>query len=151
MKRINPRLVKLHRSYTTFELADLLGVHRNTVRHWKNVGLPMVDGARPALILGCDFQEWWSKRRSGAKRPCSAGQFYCFKCRAPRMPTLGTITYNPRNARMGFLIATCGSCECRMHRTASYSSLATLFPGVAVTNTGGSRAHNLVAPILPKH
>lgn len=55
MKRINPRRAKLHRSYTAFELAELLDVHKNTVRQWIKAGLPVVDGARPALICGGDF------------------------------------------------------------------------------------------------
>lgn len=151
MKRINPRVAKLHRSYTTFELADLLGVHRNTVRHWKKVGLPVVDGARPPLILGSEFQAWWGKRRKAAKRPCPAGQMYCLKCRAPRPPAFGMVDYTPRNASTGNLTAICSACDGVMHRAASHSSLAALFPGIAVTIVGGVETIRLAAPILPKH
>ena len=91
MKRINPRCAKKHRSYTIFELADLLGLHRNTVRHWIRESLPVIDGARPALILGSDFQAWWGKQRRAAKRPCQPGQMYCFKCREPKAPALGMV------------------------------------------------------------
>ena len=33
--RVTPHRLKIHRSYDTRELADLLGVHKNTVRQWQ--------------------------------------------------------------------------------------------------------------------
>ena len=48
----NPRLAKIHRSYTVDEVASLFGVHRNSVREWVKRGLPTSDGRRPMLILG---------------------------------------------------------------------------------------------------
>ena len=38
VRRINPRLVKIHCSYTVEEIADLFGKHNNTVRAWINEG-----------------------------------------------------------------------------------------------------------------
>lgn len=105
MKRINPRRAKLHRSYTAFELAELLDVHKNTVRQWIKAGLPVVDGARPALICGGDFQSWWGKQRKAAKRPCQPGQMYCFKCREPKSPALGMVEFAATNAITGNLKA----------------------------------------------
>lgn len=105
MSRINPRRAKLHRSYTAFELADLLGVHKNTVRHWIKDGLPVLDGVRPILILGGEFQAWWGRRRKAAKRPCQPGQMYCLKCRKPKAPALGMVEYAATNAGTGNLTA----------------------------------------------
>ena len=68
MGRINPRLAKLHRSYDVRELADRLDVHKNTVRQWIREGLPVVDGAKPTLIDGGDFQAWWGKRTKARKQ-----------------------------------------------------------------------------------
>lgn len=34
MKRINPRRAKKHRSFSVTELADVVGVHKHTVRGW---------------------------------------------------------------------------------------------------------------------
>ena len=51
----NPRLVKIHRNYTVEDVANLLGVHKNTVREWIKQGLPKIDDKRPMLILGCDL------------------------------------------------------------------------------------------------
>lgn len=51
-RRVNPNLVKIHRSYTARELADCLGVHKNTVRHWQRKGLTPIDARRPYLFKG---------------------------------------------------------------------------------------------------
>jgi hypothetical protein len=103
MKRINPRCAKLHRSYSVTELADVLDVHKHTVRGWIRKGLPVIDGAKPILILGSEFQIWWGKRRKAAKRPCQPGQMYCLKCRVPKAPALGMVEYAATNAATGNL------------------------------------------------
>ena len=135
MKRINPRLAKLHRSYTAFELADLLGVHKNSVRLWIKQGLPAVDGSRPTLICGSDFQTWWAKRRKDAKRPCQPGQMYCFKCREPKVPALGMVEYAATNATTGNLKAMCETCGTMMHRRTRLADIACKMPGLDVHRT----------------
>lgn len=135
MKRINPRLAKLHRSYTAFELADLLGVHKNSVRLWISQGLPTVDGARPMLIGGTDFQTWWAKKRKDAKRPCQPGQMYCFKCREPKAPALGMVEYAATNATTGNLKAICETCGTLMHRRTRLADIACKMPGLDVHRT----------------
>lgn len=135
MSRINPRRAKLHRSYTAFELADLLGVHKNTVRHWIKDGLPLVDGARPILICGSDFQAWWGKRQKAAKRPCRPGQMYCLKCRAAKAPALGMVEYVATNAITGNLKALCETCGTMMHRRTRLDGIAARMPGLDVRRT----------------
>lgn len=135
MRRINPRRAKLHRSYEVAELADRLGVHRNTVRHWIKSGLPVIDGTRPFLILGSAFQEWWGEKRKTAKRPCQPGQMYCFKCREPKAPALGMVEYTPANAVTGNLKALCETCGTMMHRNTRQADIAARMPGLAVQIT----------------
>jgi predicted PhzF superfamily epimerase YddE/YHI9 len=132
VRRINPRLAKLHRSYSVVELATLLNVHRHTVRNWIKAGLPVVDHARPVLILGSDFQDWWRKRRRATKRPLRPGQLYCFKCRQPSAPALGMVEYAATNAATGNLKAMCEACGTMMHRRARLASITALMPGVDV-------------------
>lgn len=146
MRRINPRCAKLHRSYTSHELAERLGVHRNTVRHWIKGGLPVVDGTRPMLILGSDFQTWWSRQRKEAKRPCQPGQMYCFKCREPKAPALGMVEYAATNAATGNLKALCETCGTMMHRRTRLADIAAKMPGLDVRHRQapssiGVRAH----------
>ena len=43
-RRVNPYRVKLHRDYALQELAECLGVHKNTVRRWQDDGLNAIDG-----------------------------------------------------------------------------------------------------------
>jgi hypothetical protein len=138
MKRINPRLAKLHRSYTTSELADLLGVHKNTVTGWLMGGLPRIDGTRPVLIHGDEFQAWWSSERTAAKRPCRPGQFYCFKCREPTAPAMGMVEYAAANATTGNLKAKCERCGTMMHRRTRLADVPAKMPGLEVHCTQAS-------------
>lgn len=131
-KRINPRLAKLHRSYSVEELARVLGVHKHTVRGWIKAGLPKLDDTRPLLIVGCEFQDWWAKRRKAAKSPLKPGQLYCFKCRQPKRPALGMVDYAATNAATGNLKAICETCGTMMHRRARMADLAVIMPDLAV-------------------
>lgn len=135
MGRINPRRAKLHRSYTAFELADLLDVHRNTVRQWIKGGLPVLDSVRPLLICGSEFQAWWGKRRKATKRPCQPRRLYCFKCREPKVPALGMVEYAATNATTGNLKAMCETCGTMMHRRTRLADIGTLMPGLDVNRT----------------
>jgi Helix-turn-helix domain len=115
-RRVNPRLIKLHRSYSPGEAARVLGVHKHTVSNWIKAGLPTVDNSRPVLILGSEMRAWLEKRQKAAKRPCKPGTMYCFKCREPKAPALGMVEYKPTNDKSGMLIALCVDCETVMHR-----------------------------------
>lgn len=146
MKRINPRRAKLHRSYDVGELADLMGVHKNTVRGWIKAGLPTVDDSRPTLILGSVFQEWWATQRKAAKRPCQPGQMYCLKCRAPKAPAEQMVEYAAMTASTGNLKALCETCGTMMHRRIREAEIAAKMPGMDVHRTQapssiGARTH----------
>ena len=60
----NPRLVKIHRSYTVEEVARILGKHKNTVRAWIKQGLRPIDGRRPMLIHGLELVSFLQNRRT---------------------------------------------------------------------------------------
>ncbi|MEP1338955.1 MAG: helix-turn-helix domain-containing protein [Marinomonas sp.] len=135
MKRINPRLAKKHRAYTVQELAEKLGVHKHTVRGWLKKGLPAIDGAKPTLIHGGEFQEWWGKQRKATKRPCQPRQMYCFNCREPKRPALGMVEYAPTNAVTGNLKAICETCETMTHQRARLATIAAKMPGLDVQIT----------------
>ena len=66
VKRVNPRLVKLHRSYTVSDIALTLGVHKNSVRGWQHAGLKPLDRSRPLLFQGQALREFLEARRAKA-------------------------------------------------------------------------------------
>lgn len=141
-RRVNPRMAKLHRSYTVDELARVLGVHENSARAWIKVGLPVVDNNRPTLILGSDFQTWWGKRQRAAKRPLQPGQFLCLKCRQPKSPALGMVELVAVNATTGNLKAFCETCNTMMNRRAQLTSVATIMPGFGQPEQASTAKHN---------
>ena len=119
----NPRLAKIHRSYTVDELAQLFDVHRNTVREWVKRGLPTNDDKRPMLILGRELVAFLAVRRAKNKRPCLPGEIYCVRCRAPRAPAGEMVDYVPLTATLGNLVAICSACETMMYRRVSLARL----------------------------
>lgn len=149
-KRANPRLIKLHRTYSVEEASDRLGVHKNTVRTWQAKGLKPIDASRPALFQGATLRGFLEAQRADAKRPCPPGMLYCFKCRVQRAPAFGMVEYAPRNAQTGNLKALCAVCGGMMHRAASQASLPAILPGIVVTIIGGAGTHKLAEPSPPK-
>jgi DNA-binding XRE family transcriptional regulator len=85
-RTIKHRRIKIHRSYTVEELADTLGVHKNTVRSWIKSGLSPTDDRRPSILRGVDVATFLNSRRQASKRPCGPGEMYCFKCRTAKTP-----------------------------------------------------------------
>jgi hypothetical protein len=127
-RRVNPRTVKLHRSYSVAELAACFGVHKNTVRHWQRDGLTPLDAGRPVLFQGATIRAFLTKRNASRKCPCPPGTLYCFKCRAARPAALGMVDYVSINAVSGNIRGICATCETVMHRRARMAALASIMP-----------------------
>ena len=124
----NPRLAKIHRSYSVEDLARLFKVHKNTVRHWQRDGLKPIDGGRPILFHGSTVRDFLAKRNASRKAPCLPGTLYCFRCRAPRDPAGGMVDFIRISATSGNLRALCATCETVMHRRAATATLAAIMP-----------------------
>jgi hypothetical protein len=131
-RRINPNRAKCLRSYSIRQLADLFGVHKNTVANWQRNGLSPIDGCKPILFQGAVVRRFLAKRNAERKRPCPPGMLFCFRCRVPRPPAHGLIEYVPITPKTGNARAFCSTCETLMHRRVSRSALATKMPGLDV-------------------
>ncbi len=122
-RRIDRRRIKIHRSYTVEDAAKILGVHKNSVRQWIKQGLPIIDERRPTLLLGMDIRTFLDNRKAKRKHRLLAGEFYCFKCRAPKTAYGGIADYIVTSTTLGNLKGLCPDCETIMNRRTSWANL----------------------------
>ena len=122
----NPRLAKIHRSYKVDEIADLYGIHKNTVLNWIKQGLSTSDNKRPLMILGSDLNVFHAKRRVKNKHPCKPNEIYCMKCKIPKEPATGMVEYQSVNEKTGNIIGICPACETLMYKRISNSKIQRL-------------------------
>jgi len=118
----NHRLVKIHRNYTVEDIANLFGIHKNTVRRWIKDGLATIDDKRPTLILGHVLVAFLQTRRAKNKQPCKPGELYCVRCRSPKSPAGNMAEYSPITEKFGNLIAICPDCDAFMNRRVSLAN-----------------------------
>lgn len=132
-RRPNYRLVKIHRNYTVEEIANLFGIHKNTVRAWLKAGLPVCDYIRPMLILGRDLAEFLKAQRTKNKRPCGPGEIYCVRCRAPKSPAGNMAEYRAQTETLGNLVGICPDCEGLIFRRVNRAKLDQMKGGLEVS------------------
>jgi len=146
-RRINPNLAKIHHSYTARELADRLGVHKNTIRHWQRKGLNPVDDQRPYVFDGAAVRQFLKSRNESQKRPCPAGTLYCFSCHEPRRPSPTSTEYAQTRIGAGTLRAVCSECGTVMCRRVRQDALSAVLPGLLVQiRQGSSRLNRSSSP-----
>ena len=134
-KRLNPNLVKIHRSYLVREVADLYSVHKNTVRSWVKDGLATNDNKRPMLILGSALKHYLQSKRKRNKRKCLPYEIYCVRCRIPQLPAGNMVDYEPINSGMGCLIGLCPSCDGIINKFFNYVNLEKIKGKLDITFT----------------
>lgn len=141
MKRRHPnhRLVKMHRSYTVEEIANLFGTHKNTVRHWVKEGLTCIDDKRPMLVPGADLVAFLQARRVKNKQTCKPGEFYCVRCRATKSPSGDMAEYSPITEKFGRLVAICPDCDSIMNRNVSMARIGEFRGKMDITVSEASR------------
>jgi Helix-turn-helix domain len=148
-RRINPRLIKLHHSYTVEEASRTLDVHKNTVRGWRAKELKPIDNRKPILFAGKDLRDFLERMNVGRKQPSPKGHFYCFRCRASRRPAMEMVDYVPITQIAGNLKALCAECGTLMHRRARRADVQAVMPGIAVQfPEAQSRLSETVSPSL---
>ena len=116
-RKYNYRLVKIHRNYTVGDVAELCGIHKNTVRRWiNNEGLGTIDNKRPALIHGLVLREFIKHHRVKNKHPCKQGEMYCVRCHTPKIPAENMVECISITEKLGNLIAMCPDCGSIINR-----------------------------------
>jgi len=132
-KRLNPNRAKIHRNYTVEEIAELFGIHKNTVREWLKQGLPVNDNKRPLLVLGCELRCYLQAKRIKHKRKCKPFELYCVRCKQPKFPYGGMVDYEPSTDTKGRLIGICPSCNGVINKFASLAGLERIYDKLDVT------------------
>jgi len=122
-KRYSTRGIKANKSYLVEELARVASVSPQTVRAWLKSGMASMDDERPTLIMGFQALDYLDARKKSAKRQMALGQFYCFRCKAPKEALGGMADYIPTSDAGGRLKALCAVCECGCNRNISANDL----------------------------
>ena len=63
-----------------------------------------------------DAKAFEARKLADSAHPLQPGEFFCFRCKAPRKPAFGLVTYNPLTPYRGFLTAFCEDCEADCRR-----------------------------------
>ena len=132
-RRPNHRLVKIHRTYSVEEVANLFGAHKNTVRQWIKIGLPIIDQRRPILMRGQALFDFLKARRLKNKQTCKPGEIYCVRCRAPRNPAGDMADYHALTDTLGNLTGICPVCDAMIYRTVNSTRLEQVRGNLQVT------------------
>ena len=119
----NPRLAKIHLSYTVEEAARLYKKQRGTVRNWIKGGLPVLKSKRPHLILGHDLRAFLEGKRKANRQPCHPGQLRCMRCRLPQYPAGNIADYVPSSTGGGQLVGICPDCDSLMYQQVGLARL----------------------------
>lgn len=122
-RRFRTQAIKANKAYRVDELADAACVSVPTVRNWIRAGLQLVDKNRPTMIMGFHALDYLKTRKTKARRTLALGEFYCLRCKAPRMSLGAMADYVPSSVSGGRLKAICGVCECQCNRNISACDL----------------------------
>lgn len=115
----NVRHIRRDYSYTIQELSELFSLHKNAVGQWLKAGLKPIDRSRPILIHGSDIMQFLKSRQSDRRTTCQPDEFFCFRCRVPRLPLGRRVDVQPRNAKLLNLVAVCAECSTTMRKVGS--------------------------------
>ena len=145
-RRVDPRRIKIHRSYTVEQLAQVLSCHKNSIWLWLKHGLePLGDGKRPIMIQGAVARRFLEAKKRSKKRRCRADELYCLRCREPRVPAAREALYAPSPGRAGLLRAICSECGTVMFKRVAESDLSALRQNLNVKTHEAAETPKLAA------
>ena len=131
----NPKLAKIHRSYSVEDAARLFKIHKNTVRNWLKQGLATIDDQRPTLIRGQELARFLTERRARSKQRCGPGRIYCLPCRAPKVPAGKIADCVAISDTTGSLHGICPDCDRIIYRRVNPQKLNAVAGDLDITLT----------------
>lgn len=148
--------LRLIRSYTMRELADVLGVHARTVQEWHKQGLMAIDEAdRPLLFLGAVVKNFLGIRKRATQCKLKSDQCYCLRCRIGVKPDDSTVSVEVTSRRIGMasrqviVKGICPVCQATVVRFASTKSIQNTPWGADLTRE--QLKIDMYSQLLPKH
>lgn len=117
------RRIKREYSYTLQEIAKLYGIHKNAVRQWIKRGLQKIDKQKPLLIHGSALFSFLKAQQKKRKSTLNANEFYCLKCRVPRVAYENAVDIVIRNNTQLSIQGLCSECETPLRRVGRVSRI----------------------------
>ena len=109
-RHFNARIIKRNLSYSTQEIADLLGVHIGTTNNWRMTGLKTIDKQKPFLVFGADLIDFINRNNKKNKQKCKPDEFYCCKCKKPQQTWENQADIKIINAKRLMVSGLCVKC-----------------------------------------
>lgn len=128
--RRNLMRLRLHRSYTMRELAEILDVHVRTVQGWHKEGMSAIDEqTRPFLFLGETIRSFLKNRRQKRRTTLGPNEIYCLRCAKGVIPLPESASIDVTDRKLGhrsklvIVRAECPYCCGAVVRLASLQSI----------------------------
>jgi Helix-turn-helix domain len=138
IRRVEPKGLRQHRSYTIDEAARAIRVCKATVRRWIRTGLiAPIDTKRPIMLAGADLVTL-TRSSTKTKQKCKQDEAYCLACRAPRQMAFQEAEIISANASGANLRALCGVCVTVMHKRVSLNAFPAL---TSILHLSATQAH----------
>lgn len=108
--------VRRNYTYTVEQIADIFGISRHTVFRWiKDENLQRVGKTKKFLVHGSQLYRFLNHKRRKKKKPCKAGEMFCFKCQGPRKPKTESIEIQKIPNKTVRVFGKCAVCNTRMN------------------------------------
>ncbi|MEQ9692623.1 helix-turn-helix domain-containing protein [Shimia sp. SDUM112013] len=133
-KKFPVQRVKVHHVYDVWEVAQLLGCHKQTVIRWINFkGLAAEKSRKPWLIEGKDLKAFLGVRQTKTAVKLALHHCYCLGCKSPREPDGKMADYTQQTPETGRLTGLCHECGSLMHKVVRRTDLEAIRAKIEVT------------------
>jgi len=100
--KYNTQIIRARRSYSAEEIAELLGINKETVFSWIKKGLKVIDiESKPLLIMGSEIKIFLDERRTWNRIKLKYFEYFCVCCRKAVIPREGSEKIVPTGKKIG--------------------------------------------------